>query len=140
MAAPERYNIKETEQKWQKTWDEKGTFEEFTDIMAALLSEVFERDFAIGIQRVVASRADITGIGHTIAVSVERISGYTPEEIYELKTFASLVLPEDAAEITRVRRAFPRVGARGSGREHRNRCCSGCSNPQPPGPRRPTGS
>lgn len=27
MAAPERYNIKETEQKWQKSWDEQGTFE-----------------------------------------------------------------------------------------------------------------
>ena len=41
-----------------------------------------------------------------VSPSVERISGYTPEEIYELKTFATLVLPEDAAEITRVRRAF----------------------------------
>ena len=41
-----------------------------------------------------------------VSPSVEKISGYTPKEIYELKTFASLVLPEDAAEITRVRRAF----------------------------------
>ena len=34
-----------------------------------------------------------------VSPSVERIADYTPEEIYELKTFASLVLPEDAAEI-----------------------------------------
>ncbi len=41
-----------------------------------------------------------------VSPSVERITGYTPDEIYALKSFASLVLPEDAAEITRVRRAF----------------------------------
>lgn len=43
-----------------------------------------------------------------VSPSVERISGYTPNEIYEMNTFSGLVLPEDAAEIAKVRQAFQR--------------------------------
>lgn len=36
--------------------DEKGTFEEFTDVMAALLFEIFTRDFAIGEKDIMPER------------------------------------------------------------------------------------
>lgn len=41
-----------------------------------------------------------------VSPSVEEMSGYTPEEIYEMKTFTKLLLPEDATEIGKVRQAF----------------------------------
>ena len=41
-----------------------------------------------------------------VSPSIERISGYTLDEIYKMNTFASLLLPEDAEELARVRQAF----------------------------------